>query len=69
MSCIYQSVSELKEAIQQGTIKATDITGFDCKHELFVNNQTGDTVFSAYYGTYNACDDVCTLLGIEHMEV
>lgn len=61
----YDDVMDLARAITSGEVDPTTLTGFICKRELFIRAGTPEDVFSQYYGSRNACEDVCRLLGIE----
>lgn len=64
----YKSVVELQKAIQSGEVDINKIAAFNCKRELFIHDENGKRVFSAYYGTNNGCNDVCALLGLPEPE-
>lgn len=64
----YISVMEVKQAIDSGLLDLSTVGTFNCKGELFINDQAGKTLFSAYYNSSNACSDVCALLGLEEPE-
>lgn len=60
----YKTVLEVAEAIYKGDVNTGVVGTFDNKGELFINDHDGKTLFSSYYGTHNACVDVCLLLGL-----
>lgn len=64
----YISIMEIKQAIDSGLLDASSVGTFNCKGELFINDRTGKTLFSAYYNSSNACSDVCALLGLDEPE-
>lgn len=64
----FDTLLDLHKAIQQGNISPNDLTGHDCKSELFVNNKDGFTLFTDYYGSSRACKAICELLGIEYSQ-
>jgi hypothetical protein len=65
---MYETLKELLDAISNGVIDPATLTGFICKGELFVRAGTPKDVFSAYYGSAGACEDVCAALGIKDIE-
>lgn len=65
----YKTVLEIKEALQSGELNPDELGTFNCKQELFINDKKGKRLFSAYYGTNNGCNDVCTLLGLPEPEL
>jgi len=64
----YKDVLSVKEAIETGELNTDTVGVFVCKGELFINDERGKSLFSAYYGTINACEDVCALLGLDEPE-
>lgn len=65
---MYQTVTELKAAIDQGTVDVNTLTGFVCKGELFVRAGEPVDLFTGYYGSGQVCRDICALLGITDIE-
>lgn len=65
---IYDSVTMLYDNIRRGLLNPSDLTGHDCKGELFVNTPKGVTLFTRYYGNSRACKDICELLGIQYSQ-
>ena len=68
MNGYYETVAELKTAIEQGIVDVRMLTGFVCKGELFIRAGKPVDLFVNYYGSSQACRDVCTLLGITDIE-
>lgn len=68
MKMKYQDVTELARAIENLEEDPDTITTYNCKKELFIKDGNGKDLFVAYYGTDNACDDVCALLGLPEPE-
>lgn len=64
----YQDVTELANAINNLEVDPDKIHTFNCKKELFIKGENGEELFTAYYGTNNACDDICALLGLPEPE-
>lgn len=64
----YKDIVDLADAIDSGELDIDSITAFNCKYELLINTRDGKTVFSAYYGTNNACNDISALLGLDEPE-
>jgi hypothetical protein len=65
---MYETIAELKAAIDQGRVSVDSLTGFVCKGELFIRAGEPVDLFVGYYGSGAACRDVCSLLGITDIE-
>lgn len=64
----FDDVVDLWNAIADEQIRPEELTGFICKSELFIRMGKPEDVFTAYYGTTRACEDICALLGIEDIQ-
>jgi hypothetical protein len=64
----YKTILEFQAALQSGEIDKAEITAYECKRELFIRGKNGEDLFSAYYGTHNACYDICMLLDLGEPE-
>lgn len=67
----FKNIIELRDALARRDFDAKDLIGIECKGELFIRSgkapdPTAD-IFTSYYGR-NGCEDICLLLGIEHVE-
>jgi hypothetical protein len=65
----YKTVIELRDAIQRGDVDLPKVSTLNNKNELYVhgpaeNDEPYTRLFTEYYGTVNACEDVCLLLGL-----
>jgi hypothetical protein len=68
MKTTYETIDELKAAIDQGAVAVNSLTGFVCKGELFIRAGEPVDLFIGYYGSSKACRDMCALLGIADIE-
>jgi len=70
---IYKNIAELKAALDNQVYDLYKVAGFSNTGELFIMLINPDTdrdlqLFNAYYGSHNACADICKLLGISVSE-
>jgi hypothetical protein len=61
---VYQDIGEFAEALDNGYIDEDALNTYCCKGSLYVKDASGDTLFERDYGSQEACDDVCQLLGL-----
>jgi hypothetical protein len=70
----YETVLELREAILRGDVDPAKCWTFNNKNELYVHGPADEQspdyarLFTEYYGTNNACSDICALLGLPDPE-
>lgn len=66
----FKTIKDLQKYLRK--VDKEKVTGFNCKYELFIHEETDEgyrVLWNAYYGTNNACEDICSLLGIKMEEV
>jgi hypothetical protein len=63
----FDDISELKEAIDEGSVEPSWLSAVDNVGELYIHDQDGTLLFHGEYFNSSACDDICYLLGIENL--
>ncbi len=65
----FKSVLDIQIALQKNELHRSEFVAFCNDGNLFFHDEDGTEFFSAYYGSVQACQDVCALLGVKVEEV